>query len=176
MNYIVLIKQVPDIKNIPKEAWDWEKGTLKRGLLDNVCNELDKQALTFALRMTEQRKGKTVSLTMGPPFAEEVLRYSLSIGIDVGVLLTDRKLGGADTAATAYPLAQAIRKIEKEIFNGSRDYIVVSGMQSIDGDTAGSYFLQSIKMLLDSPGITTGDWSGEALGYTGSVNIINCPS
>ena len=38
MNYIVLVKQVPDIKNIPKDAWDWEKGTLKRALLDNVCN------------------------------------------------------------------------------------------------------------------------------------------
>ncbi|MDO8491224.1 MAG: FAD-binding protein [Dehalococcoidia bacterium] len=136
MNYIVLVKQVPDIKNIPNEAWDWEKGTLKRGLLDNVCNELDKQALAFALRMREQNDGKIVSLTMGPPFAEEVLRYSLSVGADVGVLLTDRKLGGADTAATAYPLAQAIRKIEKEIFNGDRNYLITSGMQSVDGDTA----------------------------------------
>ena len=136
MNYIILIKQVPDIKNIPGEAWDWEKGTLKRGLLDNVCNELDKQALAFGLRMREKQGGKIVSLTMGPPFAEEVLRYALTIGVDEGVLLTDRKLGGADTAATAYPLAQAIRKIEKEIFNGSSDYIIVSGMQSIDGDTA----------------------------------------
>jgi len=136
VNYIVLVKQVPDIKNIPNEAWDWEKGTLKRGLLDNICNELDKQALTFALRMREKHNGKIVSLTMGPPFAEEVLRYALSIGADTGVLLTDRKLGGADTAATAYPLAQAIRKIEKEIFNGDKKYIIVSGMQSIDGDTA----------------------------------------
>lgn len=136
MNYIVLVKQVPDIKNIPNEAWDWEKGTLKRGLLDNVCNELDKQALAFALGMREKHNGRVVSLTMGPPFAEEVLRYSLSIGADVGVLLTDRKLGGADTAATAYPLAQAIRKIEKEIFNGDQGYIIVSGMQSVDGDTA----------------------------------------
>jgi len=136
MNYIILVKQVPDIKNIPKEAWDWEKGTLKRGLLDNVCNELDKQALAFALRMRDKQKGEAVSLTMGPPFAEEVLRYSLSLGVDYGVLLTDRKLGGADTSATAYPLAQAIRKIEKEIFNGDKNYIVVSGMQSVDGDTA----------------------------------------
>jgi len=136
MNYIVLIKQVPDIKNIPKEAWDWEKGTLKRGLLDNVCNELDKQALAFALGMERGWEGKTVSLTMGPPFAEEVLRYALSIGIDAGVLLTDRSLGGADTAATAYPLAQAIRRIEKDIFGGDRNYIIVSGMQSVDGDTA----------------------------------------
>lgn len=136
MNYIVLVKQVPDINNIPNEAWDWEKGTLKRALLDNVCNELDKQALAFALRMRERTGGKVVSLTMGPPFAEEVLRYALSVGTDIGVLLTDRKMGGADTAATAYPLGQAIRKVEKEIFNGSKNYLIVSGMQSVDGDTA----------------------------------------
>lgn len=136
MNYIVLIKQVPDIKKIPREAWDWEKGTLKRGLLDNVCNELDKQALAFALKMKEKHGGRIVSLTMGPPFAEEVLRYALSIGADEGVLLTDRKLGGADTAATAHPLGQAIRKIETEMFNGDRNYIILSGMQSVDGDTA----------------------------------------
>jgi len=136
MNYIVLVKQVPDIKNIPNEAWDWEKGTLRRGLLENVCNELDKQALAFALGLRDKNNGKVVSLTMGPPFAEEVLRYSLSVGADAAVLLTDRKLGGADTAATAYPLGQAIRKIEKEIFNGDKQYAIVSGMQSVDGDTA----------------------------------------
>ncbi len=136
MNYIVLVKQVPDIKNIPNEAWDWEKGTLRRGLLDNVCNELDKQALAFALKMREKRSGQIASLTMGPPFAEEVLRYALTIGADAGVLLTDRRLGGADTAATAYPLAQTIKKIEKEIFNGDKNYIIISGMQSVDGDTA----------------------------------------
>jgi electron transfer flavoprotein alpha subunit len=105
-------------------------------LLDNVCNELDKQALAFALRMKEKHNGKIVSLTMGPPFAEEVLRYALSICADVAVLLTDRKLGGADTAATAYPLGQAIRKIEKEIFGGNTNYMIISGMQSVDGDTA----------------------------------------
>ena len=121
MNYIVLVKQVPDIKNIPNEAWDWERGTLRRGLLDNVCNELDKQALAFALKMAENHNGKIVALTMGPPFAGEVLRYVLSVGADAGVLLTDRKLGGADTAATAYPLAQAIRKIEEAIFNGDKN-------------------------------------------------------
>jgi len=136
MNYIVLVKQVPDISNIPDEAWDWEKGTLKRGLLDNVCNELDKQALAFALGMKEQTGGQVVCLTMGPPFAGKVLRYALSIGADIGVLLTDRKLGGADTAATAYPLGRAIRTIEKEIFTGDKNYLIVSGMQSVDGDTA----------------------------------------
>jgi electron transfer flavoprotein alpha subunit len=136
MNYVVLIKQVPDIKHIPKEAWDWEKGILKRALLDNVCNEFDKQALTLAIKMNEIQPGKSVVLTMGPPFADEVLKYALSLGIDTAVLLTDRKLSGADTAATAYPLAQAIRRIEKDIFSGDRNYIIISGMQSVDGDTA----------------------------------------
>ncbi|MBT3363854.1 MAG: electron transfer flavoprotein subunit beta [Chloroflexi bacterium] len=136
MNYIVLIKQVPDIRHIPKEAWDWEKGTLKRGLLDNVCNELDKQAMAMALSMRKDRDGKIIALTMGPPFATEILRYAMSIGIDEGVLITDRKFAGADTTATAYPLAQAIRKIQKEIFAGSDDFVVLAGMQSVDGDTA----------------------------------------
>ncbi len=136
MNYIVLVKQVPDIKNIPEDAWDWEKGILKRGLLDNVCNELDKQAVAFAIAMRQALPGQIVSLSMGPPFADAVLKYTLSVGADTGVLLTDRKLGGADTAATAYPLAAAIRKIEKDLFKGDRNYIVISGMQSVDGDTA----------------------------------------
>lgn len=136
MNYIVLVKQVPDIKNIPEDAWDWEKGILKRGHLENVCNELDKQAIAFTTAMHQALPGRIVSLSMGPPFAEAVLKYTLSVGADIGVLLTDRKLGGADTAATAYPLAAAIRRIEKDIFKGDRNYIIISGMQSVDGDTA----------------------------------------
>jgi len=64
--------------------------------------------------------GRIVGLSMGPPFAAAVLKYALSAGADTGVLLTDRKLGGADTAATAYPLAAAIRKIEKNIFRGDK--------------------------------------------------------
>jgi electron transfer flavoprotein alpha subunit len=136
MNYIVLVKQVPDIRNIPPDAWDWEKGTLRRGMLDTVCNELDRQALAFTAALRSRQGGKIVVLTMGPPFATEVLRYALSICADHAVLLTDRKLGGADTPATAYPLSQSIRKIEKEIFGGDRDYLIITGMQSVDGDTA----------------------------------------
>jgi electron transfer flavoprotein alpha subunit len=136
VNYIVLVKQVPDIRNIPPEAWDWEKGTLKRGLLDTVCNELDKQALAFAAALRDHTGGSIVALTMGPPFATDVLEYAMSVCADRSVLLTDRKLSGADTPATAYPLGQAIRRIEAEMFGGDRDYVVVAGMQSVDGDTA----------------------------------------
>lgn len=136
MNYILLIKQVPDISNIPPDAWDWERGVLRRGVLDTVCNELDKQALAFAAALKDHADGRIVALTMGPPFAIDVLKYALSICADEAFLLTDRKLGGADTPATAYPLAQAIRKIERESFDGNRDYLILAGMQSVDGDTA----------------------------------------
>ncbi len=138
-DYIVLVKQVPDVTQITDNAFDPETGTLVRTRLASVINELDSQALAFANQMRREggvKDGKIIALTMGPPMAEEVLRYTLSRCADMVVLLTDRALGGADTVATANPLAFAIRKIVKEILKGSDDYYVVSGMQSVDGDTA----------------------------------------
>jgi len=138
-DYIVLVKQVPDVSQITDNAFDPETGTLVRARLASVINELDAQALGFARHMKQisgDKKARIVALTMGPPMAEEVLRYSLARAADQVVLLTDRALGGADTWATANPLAYAIRRIVKEVFKGSDDYFVVAGMQSVDGDTA----------------------------------------
>jgi electron transfer flavoprotein alpha subunit len=138
-NYIVLVKQVPDVSQITDNAFDPETGTLIRSRLASVINELDCQALAFANRMKQisgDQQAKIIALTMGPPMAAEVLRYSLSRCADAAVLLTDKKLGGADTWATANPLAFAIRKIIAEILDGDQDYFIVSGMQSVDGDTA----------------------------------------
>jgi len=138
-DYIVLVKQVPDVSQITDNAFDPETGTLVRSRLANVINELDAQALAFANHMKEVSgdvKARLVALTMGPPMAEEVLRYSLARAVDQVVLLTDRALGGADTVATANPLAHAIRRITKELLKCGDDYLVVSGMQSVDGDTA----------------------------------------
>jgi electron transfer flavoprotein alpha subunit len=138
-DYIVLVKQVPDVSQITDNAFDPETGTLIRTRLASVINELDTQALAFAHYMKKisgDRDGQIIALTMGPPMAKEVLRYSLSRCADKVVLLTDRALGGADTVATANPLAFAVRKIVKIILKNDNDYYVVSGMQSVDGDTA----------------------------------------
>ena len=135
-DYIVTVKQVPDITQITGNAFNPETGTLKRGMLPSVINKLDADALAFADKMRKLSPGKIICLTMGPPMSREVLVYSLSRGADSAVLLTDRALGGADTPATANPLAYAIKKIAENMFNGSDDYIVISGMQSVDGDTA----------------------------------------
>ncbi len=137
MDCIVLVKQVPDVSNIPEDAWDTEKGTLRRAMLDSVLNPLDLHALTFAARITEADPGaKTVYLTMGPPQAREVLIDCQSRAPGEGVLLTDRSFAGADTVATAYSLACAIRRIKRELLGSSRDHVIVAGMQSVDGDTA----------------------------------------
>ncbi len=138
-DYIVLIKQVPDVSQITDNAFDPETGTLVRARLANVVNELDAQGLAFANYMKKisgDTNARVIALTMGPPMAEEVLRYSLARCADKVVLLTDRALGGADTVATANPLAFAVRKIVKDIIKNDKDYFIVSGMQSVDGDTA----------------------------------------
>ena len=137
MDAIVLVKQVPDVSNIPEEAWDREKGTLRRAMLDSVTNPLDLHALTFAEELVRDIAGaRVVFLTMGPPAARETLVDCLSRVPGEAVLLTDKAFAGADTGATAYSLAQAIRRIERDMFDGSRDYAIVTGMQSVDGDTA----------------------------------------
>lgn len=138
-NYIVLVKQVPDVTQISDNAFDPQTGNLIRTRLPTVINELDTHALAFAnflKKISSDKEAKIIALTMGPPMAEEVLRYSLGRCADMAVLLTDKALGGADTLATANPLAFAVRKIVAEIFNGSSDYYVLTGMQSVDGDTA----------------------------------------
>lgn len=138
-NYIVLLKQVPDVKRITDNAFDPEIGTLIRSRLAGVVNELDSQALAFAnymKKISNDPTGKIIALTMGPPMAEDVLRYSLSRCANMAVLLTDKALGGADTVATANPLAYAVRKIVKDFFKSCDDYYLVCGMQSVDGDTA----------------------------------------
>jgi len=138
-HYIVLVKQVPDVTQITDNAFDPETGNLMRGKLPSVINDLDNQAFAYAQRMRSldpSAEKKLIALSMGPPMAEDVLRYCWSRGADQAVLLTDRALGGADTWATANPLAFAIRRIVRDIFNGSEDYFIVSGMQSVDGDTA----------------------------------------
>jgi electron transfer flavoprotein alpha subunit len=138
-HYIVLVKQVPDVSQVTDQAFDPQTGNLVRSRLPNVINELDTQALAFAhhmRRLGHDPEAKVVVLTMGPPMAEEILRYSLARCADAAVLLTDKALGGADTVATANPLAFAIRKIARDLLGGTDDYVIVSGMQSVDGDTA----------------------------------------
>ncbi len=129
LNIIVLAKQVPDTRNVGKDAMK-EDGTINRAALPAIFNPEDLNALEQALRIKDANPGTTVTvLTMGLPRAAEVVREALYRGADAGIVLTDRPFGGADTLATSYSLAQAVKKF------GNYD-LILGGRQAIDGDTA----------------------------------------
>lgn len=129
LNIVVLAKQVPDTRNVGKDAMK-EDGTINRAALPAIFNPEDLNALEQALRLKDANPGSTVTiLTMGLPRAAEIIREAIYRGADNGIVLTDRSLGGADTLATSYSLSQAIKKI------GKYD-IILAGRQAIDGDTA----------------------------------------
>ena len=129
LKIIVLAKQVPDTRNVGKDAMKAD-GTVNRSALPAIFNPEDLNALEQALRLKDQLPGSTVTLlTMGPPRAADIIREGLFRGADGGYLLTDRVFAGADTLATSYALHKAIKKI------GDFD-LIISGRQAIDGDTA----------------------------------------
>lgn len=129
LKIIVLAKQVPDTRNVGKDAMKAD-GTINRAALPAIFNPEDLNALEQALRLKDAHPGSTVTvLTMGPGRAAEIIRESMYRGADNGYLLTDRAFAGADTLATSYALATAIRKI--------KDFdVIIGGRQAIDGDTA----------------------------------------
>ena len=129
LKIVVLAKQVPDTRNVGKDAMKAD-GTVNRAALPAIFNPEDLNALEQALRLKDAFPGSTVTmLTMGPGRAAEIIRQGLYRGADDGILLTDRAFAGADTLATSYAIATAIRKI------GDFD-IIIGGRQAIDGDTA----------------------------------------
>ncbi len=131
LNIIVLAKQVPDTRNVGKDAMKAD-GTINRAALPAIFNPEDLNALEQALRLKEHPGSTIGMLTMGPPRAGEIIRQGLYRGADTGWLLTDRLFAGADTLATSYALATAIKKISAE----KPVDIVIGGRQAIDGDTA----------------------------------------
>lgn len=129
LKIIVLAKQVPDTRNVGKNAMKAD-GTVNRGALPAIFNPEDLNALEQALRIKDTIKGSTVTiLTMGPGRASEIIREGMFRGADDGYLLTDRAFAGADTLATSYAISLAIKKI------GNCD-LIIAGRQAIDGDTA----------------------------------------
>jgi electron transfer flavoprotein beta subunit len=129
LKIIVLAKQVPDTRNVGKDAMKAD-GTVNRAVLPAIFNPEDLNALEMALRIKDRVPGTTITLlTMGPPRAAEIIREGLYRGADNGFLITDRKFAGSDTLATSYTLALACKKLEP--FD-----LIIAGRQAIDGDTA----------------------------------------
>ncbi|WP_119157020.1 electron transfer flavoprotein subunit beta/FixA family protein [Caldimonas tepidiphila] len=129
MHIVVCIKQVPDSAQIRVHP---VTNTIMRQGVPAIVNPYDLFSLEEALRLKDKFGGRVTAICMGPPQAEEALRKCISYGADDAILVTDRAFAGADTLATSYALAAAIRQIDKE----QQVDIVFTGKQTIDGDTA----------------------------------------
>ncbi|MEG0516500.1 MAG: electron transfer flavoprotein subunit beta/FixA family protein [Cetobacterium sp.] len=126
MKIIVCLKQVPNTSEVKINK---ETGTLIRDGIESIINPDDKYALEMALKLKDKYNAEVTILTMGPAQAKDAINEGLSMGADMGILLTDRAFAGSDTWATATILSAAVEKI--------KDYdIIICGRQAIDGDTA----------------------------------------
>ena len=126
MEIVVCVKQVPDTTEV---KIDPQTNTLIRQGVPSIVNPFDKNAVEAALQLKEKHGGKVTVISMGPPQAKEALKECVAMGADAAILISDRAFGGADTLATSYTLAAAIRKL------GTYD-VILCGKQAIDGDTA----------------------------------------
>lgn len=125
LNIIVLIKQVPDIGKV---KFNIEEGRIDRSSAPLETNPFDLNALETAIQLKELLGGYVTVISMGPPQAESSLRDALARGADRAILLTDKRFAGADTFATSYTLATAIRKL-------GRFDLIICGEKTVDGDT-----------------------------------------
>ena len=126
MDIIVMIKQVPDTTDI---EIDPKTGNLIRSGIEGIINPYDLNAIEASLEIKERIGGSVTVISMGPPQAIDAITEAIGMGVDRGILLTDRAFAGADTLATSFTLGKAVEKL------GSYD-LILCGYQAIDGDTA----------------------------------------
>ena len=128
MRIIIPMKQVPETNAV---RMDEETGTMVREGVEAILNPLDLYAVETALRIKDARPEgdcQIVGISMGPPKAVRALREAVAMGIDRGVLISDKAFAGSDTYATSYVLSAAIRKL------GDFE-MVICGERATDGDT-----------------------------------------
>ncbi|WP_456421212.1 electron transfer flavoprotein subunit beta/FixA family protein [Lutibacter sp.] len=129
LKIVVLAKQVPDTRHVGPDAMKPD-GTVNRGKLSTIFNPDDLHALELALSIKDSIPGTKVTiLTMGPQRAADIIREGYYRGVDDGIMISDRRFGGADTLATSYTLVKGLQKLAP--FD-----LILGGRQAIDGDTA----------------------------------------
>ena len=157
LNIIVCVKQVPMVSELP---WNSKTGTLRRDLAQGMMDPASGRALEAALQIKERVDAQICVLCMGPPMAEEVLHQATALGADKGVLLTDRRMAGADTFLTSKILSIYIKEHLKNAD------LVICGSQTSDSETA-----QVGPQLAEDLGFPAVCWSGKVVVKGRVVNI-----
>ena len=126
MNIIVCVKQVPSSNEV---KIDKETNTIIREGVEAVINPFDTFAIEEALKIKDRANGTVTVISMGIMKVAEMLKEIMELGVDSGLLLSDRAFAGADSLATAYTLSMSIKKLNEYD-------LIICGKQATDGDTA----------------------------------------
>jgi electron transfer flavoprotein beta subunit len=143
LKIVVCVKQVPMVSELP---WNSKTGTLKRELAQGMMDPASRRALEAALQIKAHQAAHIRVITMGPPMAEEVLHQAKALGADEGILLTDKRMAGADTFLTSHILASCIRQQCADVD------LILCGCQTSDSETA--QVAPQLADHLDIPAIT----------------------
>lgn len=126
---IVCVKQVPDWE-APADTFKIDPERQKiipPPNIDPRISLFDEHAIEAALQLKEKHGGKVTILTLGPDFAQRAVKQAIAMGADEGILLKDPAFEDCDTYATAYLLAEAVKKIG--VFD-----VILCGRQAADWD------------------------------------------
>jgi electron transfer flavoprotein beta subunit len=125
MDILVLVKQVPDTTEV---KIDPKTGNMIREGVPSILNPFDQFALEEAVMVKNKLGGTVTVITLGPDQAKTALMRCLALGADVSIHLSDYAFAGADTLATSFSLASAIKKV------GKYD-LIFTGQMAQDGET-----------------------------------------
>jgi electron transfer flavoprotein alpha subunit len=125
MKILVFVKQIPDINSI---KFDEKTKRIIRSGVKLLFNSYDKKAVEAAVQLSEKYGCETYAASMGPPDAAEILKDSMRMGINHGILLSDRNFAGSDTFVTSHILSALVNIINPDI--------VLTGKSSLDGETS----------------------------------------
>lgn len=132
LKIISLMKQVP----LPTEMRMGADGLMDRTKAKSMINADCAFGLEQGLQIRKHvPDAELIVVSMGPPSFEQSMKKALAMGYDRAILLSDRKLGGSDTFATGYAVSSLIKKLGFSK-DGKDPFIIFSGRQTTDGDTA----------------------------------------
>jgi len=124
MKIVCLVKQVPNPQHV---KLDPETRRLVREGVPLELNEFDVYAVSEAIRLRDEHGGEVVTMTMGPPQAEDALALTLAMGADRAIHLSDRVFAVADTLGTSRTLALALRHEGADL--------ALCGRKTVDSET-----------------------------------------
>ena len=119
-----LVKQIPKFEVMALGP----DGRLQRDGVELSMNPYCQRALSKGIELAQATGGQCTVISLGPPAAEDVVRWGVAAGADTGILISDPAFAGSDTLATAKVLAEVIERC------GPFDLILV-GKNAVDADT-----------------------------------------